>query len=474
MSQHKIIKNISISFTTSTFLCFCVSVFLCFCVFSSAWATSFDPDYVIADQDLLAKDSMSQTTIQKFLEEKSGTLDTYTCLSEGKDENGNEIPQKQVTAAQAFYEIAQRWGISPKFLLVLVQKEQSLVTDPSPTQKDYNWATGYGVCDNCSTSDPAIQRWRGFYKQVNSAAAQYQYYLEHPNEFTYQMGENYKIDGRPVRPLNKATAAMYNYTPHIHGNENFHNIWTDWFSKNYPDGSLVQVKGEPGVWYLQYGTRRPIKSKIALVTRFSESQIIPISKSDLEAYSTGWPINLANYSLVRSPRGQVYLIVDDEKRPILSDEVFRKIGWNPEEVEDVNEADLANFFEGDIIDANSIYPQGILAQDKSSGGVYFVKDGIKSPIWSKELMEINYPGRTMIRLTPEELEEYETAEPVTFKEGTLIKPREYPEVYVISNGKRRWIPDEKTFEGLGYKWENIITTSYKAVSLHPLGAILTL
>jgi hypothetical protein len=437
-------------------------------------AADFNPHYIIADEDVLAKDAMSATSIQKFLEEKDGALASYTCLAEGKDENGNQITPKQITASQAFYEVSQRWNISPKFLLVLVQKEQSLVEDPTPTQKQYDWATGYAVCDGCSLDDPAIQRWKGFYKQINSAAAQFQYYLENPSEFRYQKGQTYTIDGVSVTPNNIATAALYNYTPHIHGNDNFYTIWNRWFSRTYPDGSLVQIKGESGVWYIQYGTRRPIKSKIALVTRFDEKKIINISPSDLESYPLGWPISLANYSLVRSPQKQIYLIVDDEKRPILSTQVFKKIGWNPEEVEDVTEADLANFLEGEVINENSIYPQGILAQDTKTGGIYYISDGVKYPIFSKEIMAINYPNRTLIKLTPEELTEYQTGEPVKFKDGTLIKPKEYAEVYVVSNGKRRWLPDEATFIGLGYKWENIVTTSYQAVALHPLGDILTL
>lgn len=438
-----------------------------------AQAADFNPNFVIADQDLIAKDAMNQASIQSFLETKQSGLATMAFISDGKDRDGNQLPQQNVLASQAIYDIAQRWAISPKFLLVLIQKEQSLVTTPSPSQRQLDWATGYAVCDNCSTSDPAIQRWRGFYKQVNSAAAQFDYYLDHPSEFTYQTGGAYTIDGTIVTPANTATAAMYNYTPHLHGNRNFFTLWNQWFSKHYPDGSLVQVPGDDGVWYLQYGTRRPIKSKAALASRFNTKGILPISQGDLEAYPEGWPITLANYSLVRSPRGQTYLIVDDEKRPILSDAVFKKIGWNPAEVDDVTEEDLANFFEGTPITDQSIYPQGVLAQDTKSGGIYFIEDGSKYPIWSKELMAVNYPDRKLIKLTPTELDAYPTGEPVKFPDGTLVKKIEFPEVYVVSNGTLRWIPDEATFLGLGYRWGNIVSASEKVLSLYQLGEPLT-
>ncbi|MEK7139409.1 MAG: hypothetical protein AAB817_01790, partial [Patescibacteria group bacterium] len=239
-----------------------------------AEATDFDPANVITNEDLRAKDSMSAPAIQKFLAGMPGTLATYQTMADGRDANGDQILNTTMTAAEAFADVANRWSISPKFLLVLVQKEQSLVEDPEPTQKQYDWATGYGVCDNCSLSDPAIQRWKGFYRQINSAAAQFDYYLANPDEFRYQVGETYTIDGGTVTPQNTATAAMYNYTPHLHGNSLFYSIWNRWFAKVFPDGSLVQVPGQAGVWYLQYGTRRPIKSKVALLTRFGSQPIL--------------------------------------------------------------------------------------------------------------------------------------------------------------------------------------------------------
>lgn len=438
-----------------------------------SWATDFDPGYIISDQDLLDKNAMSQSSIQQFLANKTGTLASYQTTSEGKDKNGNDITGRGMLVSEAIYEISQRWGISPKFLLVLVQKEQSLIEDNNPSQKQYDWATGYAVCDTCSLSDPAIQRWKGFYKQINSAAAQFEYYLSNPGEFRYKIGNTYTIDGVTVAPITTATAALYNYTPHMHGNELFHNIWKRYFGKIHPDGSLLQAAGESGVWYIQYGTRRPIQSKAALESRFSSNNIITVSESDLESYQVGWPISLPNYSVVRSPTKYLYLIVDDEKRPIMSNDLLKNIGVKTADIIDATGADLDNFFEGMPVTADSVYPQGVLAQDSVTGGVYFVQDENKYPIIAKEIIAVNFPNRTVIKLSPDELDAFKTGDPIMFRDGTLLKPAEYPEVYVISNGKRLWIPDEATFVGLGYKWSNIVTTSYAAVAKLPLGPVLT-
>ena len=56
-----------------------------------------------------------------------------------------------------------------------------------------------------------------------------------------------------------------------------------------------------------------------------------------------------------------------------------------------------------------------------------------------------------------------------FKDGELVKSDKDSVVYVISNGQRLPIADEKTFTELGYKWNNIITTTNQILGLHPIG-----
>ena len=103
------------------------------------------------------------------------------------------------------------------------------------------------------------------------------------------------------------------------------------------------------------------------------------------------------------------------------------------------------------------------------GEIYFVKDGIKHPIWSVEILKAHFKERPIFPMDPEELSQYLGGDPLKFNDGELIKSDSNPTVYVVSNGQRRTILDEETFINFGYKWDNIIVTSDKAVSLHTLG-----
>lgn len=423
----------------------------------------FNPNYIISDEELVDYNSMSLSQIQKFLENKGGALAWYFTT----DTDG--ITR---TAAEIIWRVAKTYKINPKVILVTLQKEQSLVTDPSPLPVQYDWATGYGVCDGCSLSDPNIQKYKGFANQVDSTAGWKRWFLENALVLTWlkKPGQTYLIDNYQITPANLATASFYTYTPHYHGNYNFWKIWQSWFGKYYPDGSILKELNGPGIWLIQGGLRRPFVTYSAFISRYSPEKIIPVPQSELEKYEIGVPIKFPDYSLLRSPHGTVYLIQGDIKRGFVSSEVFKIIGINPDEIIDVSWEDLDAYTEGEPITLESVYPLGALLQDKTTGGVYFVENGIKKPIWSREFLTLYFKGKPIIPVSPDELKKYQTGEPVKFKDGELVMSESSPTVYVISNGERRPIPNEEIFNSLGYKWENVIKTTDKILSLHVLGS----
>jgi len=432
---------------------------------------NFNPAYIIGDEDVLDSDSMALEEIKLFLRNKGGYLANYSCANPDG---------KTMTAAEIIHDRAITNGVSPKFIIVLLQKEQSLIEDASPKQSQLDWATGYGCPDggSCNT------RWQGFWKQVNSASLQFRDYMDNPGLYTYQTGQTYTfknlysttVDGEVVvTPINQATAALYNYTPHVYnGNYNFYKIWQRYFTKTYPDGSLLQGQGQPGVWLIKNGEKHPFLSRGALTSRFNANMIIMVSPTDLDRYPTGSPVKFPQYSVVLAPNGSIYLLVDDQKRKFSDGEAFRAVGINPEEIVNANWDDLAYYSDGALITASSTNATGALLQNKKTGGVYYALGDEKHAIWDKIFLTVKFKNKKIIPVAPEELDKYANGEPVKFNDGALIKAANLPGVYVISNGQRRPITSAKTFEGLGYKWENIISVPEKILTLHEVGEPLAL
>jgi PAS domain-containing protein len=430
-----------------------------------ARAFEFNPNYVISDAELLDEDSMTLEQIRAFLG-AYGTLGERTFV---------DVDDERKEASEIIYDAARRNGISPRVILVMLQKEQSLIDDRNPDQSQLDWAMGYGICDSCNHETESAQRFRGFAKQVNSATLQlsegYMADLAARGRTTmgYGPGIEATIDDARVVFANAATAALYTYTPHTHGNSNFAKLWQRWFTHDYPDGTLLQNSEDGGVWLVRHGYRRPITSRAALLTRFNENAIVPVDPTALAVYPIGKPISLPNYSLLRSPRGTVYLLVDDTLRGIASQEAFRAIGFNPDEILDVTFEDLAAYEEGESITTDTVYPQGALLQDTTTGGVYHVQNGEKSPIMSREILAARFPSAAIRPAEAGELPLYPTSTPVLFPDGTLISAEGRPDVYAVSGGYRRPILNEATFDAYGWQWTQVVKTNARSVEIHPLG-----
>ncbi len=432
---------------------------------TGVFASDFTPNYVISDAEMTDVSSMTEPEIQAF-------LDAYGTLGSRSFEDVDGIVR---TSAEIIAGAANRNQISPRVILVTLQKEQSLIDDASPTQDQLDWAMGYGICDDCNHDTEAAQRFRGFAKQVNSATLQlgtgYMADLAARGRTVagFGTGISVAVDDILLTPANNATAALYTYTPHTHGNANFARLWQRWFTHDYPDGTLLQNTEDGGIWLIQYGMRRPITSRSAFLTRFNERAVVPASPTSLAVFPTGRPISLPNYSLLQSPKGTVYLLVDDSIRGFVSREAMRAAGLNPEDAIDVSFEDLAAYKEGSPITSDSVYPQGALLQDTKTGGVYFVENGSKSPIMSREIMNTKFKNLKIQQAEPGELDAYPTVDPVSFPDGTLISPNGKSDIFVVSGGKRLPIPNGETFLSYGWKWDQVIKTNDRSIEILPLG-----
>ena len=421
-------------------------------------ACSFNPDYIISNSELTDFQTMDQKEIQEFLEIIGGALKNYSTI---------DIDGRKKLASEIIYRASQDHKINPQVIIALLQKEKGLISKKAPSDDEYNWATGFACYDNRKP----IKRFRGFVTQVYRAAWRLNYFLEHPWEFTYRPGQIYKINGQKVVPQNLATAAFYNYTPHIKGNNLFWQIWQNWFATEegpIPEGSLVRIKNQAGIWLIQNNKRRPFHSATVFLMNHQFKDVKIVNQNELEGYEVGEVVGFPNYSLV-SLGEKIFMLSNTEKRPI-SYKMFRAIGFNPEEVIKVEENDIASYQIGERID--SPYPTGALLQDEDSKGVYYVKGNVKQPIVDITILDNNFPYNTIIKVSHKELSKFETGPQIKFRDGTLLKTPNSPTVYVISHEKYCPIFSAETFEALGYQWDAIINVREDILNLHSPGEII--
>ena len=178
------------------------------------------------------------------------------------------IPAGAKSAAALIWEAAQTYGISPKVLLVTLQKEQSLITDDWPLSRQYLYAMGSNCPDGPNGAECSAD-YAGFSIQMLSGARLFRKYLDNMTQPWWQYEKPYQVNSilwqvpysncgaGDVYIETMATAALYTYTPYqpnkaaldnlrgegdrcsAYGNRNFWRLYNDWFGTTY--GSLFQA-----------------------------------------------------------------------------------------------------------------------------------------------------------------------------------------------------------------------------------------
>ncbi len=427
-------------------------------------AEGFDPNAILDDRDIFNVESMTLPQLRNFLNSR-GTLGRITI----KDIDGVEK-----APADIIWRISNSYKLNPQYLLVVLQKEQSLVEAIKPTQKQFDWAMGYAVCDSCSMDDPAISDFKGFANQLEYAAKQ------HRERYLIQLlgrgttiggqapGKKVLIDGIEITPRNNATAMLYSYTPHIHGNLNLWRIWRRWFSLDFPDGTLIQGKTSGKYYLIRNGQKRAFTSRLVAASITDVQKAIIAEDTELSVYPDGQSISFANYSIVETADGKLYLIVGESKRLIESKAVFRKFGFIEDDIVEGTDEELAAYVDGRDITANSQYLTGVLAKDPK-GTIWFVQDGERQKIPHPAFLNLYFKGKKPKALTQVQIDALKDVGAFTLRNGELVKSEASPAVFVVENATLRPIASGEVFENLGWQWRNVIALPDKLVTSYPVG-----
>jgi LysM repeat protein len=288
---------------------------------NAAW---FNPGQIISDSAFYTSGTMSATDIQRFLNGKvavcradptrPGCLKDYrlsTPAVTGTAGRCASLPAKtNVSAAEIIYDVSIACGISPKVLLVKLQKEQGLVTSTNPSARAYEFALGMDCPDTPSGCSAASA---GFFWQLYKGAGQLQWYSNPAGSFTWlrpgatisrpYQANNPGCGSQSFVLENKATAALYYYTPYVpnqtalgnlygvgdvcsaYGNRNFFRDYTDWFGS--PIGGSFLLKGDAAdVFMIVNETKFRIPTPELLTSLAPLGPVGTVSNAHLDRYTT--------------------------------------------------------------------------------------------------------------------------------------------------------------------------------------------
>ena len=241
----------------------------------------FDPGNIIGDAEFYDRGALNALDIKNFIEGKGvdcvNAPDGTPCLKNYRGDVPAMAATSYCDAIQArtgyapwdmIADVSRACGVSPKVLLVLLQKEQGLVTASGTglTAARYERATGVG-CPDGAACDPA---YAGFFRQVYGAAERFERYRLDGADYRYKVGQN-SIQFHPnllcgtasVTIANQATAGLYNYTPYVpnaaalatatgsgdscssYGNRNFYRYMRLWFPDSVSKSGAAPIQATP-------------------------------------------------------------------------------------------------------------------------------------------------------------------------------------------------------------------------------------
>lgn len=462
----------------------------------------FNPSILIPDAAFSdTKTFGGHEGIQRFLESKGSILanvspDFLVKLSEPNDSAlkatlGDPQPNlgRLRTAAELIWDAAQASGLNPQVILVTLNKEQGLITSrlaPDRVQRALNHAMGF----DCPDSSGCGNLFPGFYYQLMGnvdiegnrylgATKSLMKSFNTPNGrgptiagAESRVGQNIQIHNtlgdyanifasQYVTIGNRATAALYRYTPHVfNGNYNFWRFFKEWFK--YPNGTLLTSTQDGTIYIIQDGSLQRVPPFVANVRALNLSTAIGASPTELAEYPPGSVYGPPDHTLV-NVNGAPFLFLNGLRHPV-STFVLAQRKLDMTNSLALSEMDAQPFLQGSQLTPSD----GTVLKGSASPDVFLVDDGMLKK-YSEFTFKQHKAAPKMQVIPDSEVAIYPKQGYVAPLNGTVIQGRFGGGTYVM-NASRRLPLTPELFKNHAIKAKDVVTlTTDEELASIPLG-----
>ncbi|TFB91038.1 hypothetical protein [Cryobacterium sp. HLT2-28] len=428
---------------------------------TAADASLFEPGNIISDAVFFDGQALDAGAVQSFLAAQVPNCRAgYTCLKDYRQDTPNRSAisngctayggRANESAADIITRVGNACGISQKAMIVLLEKEQGLISDTWPSARQYRSATGYGCPD---TADCDVTYY-GFFNQVYAAALQFKYYAANPTRWNHVPGRNNAVRYNPnpdcgsgtVFIQNQATAGLYNYTPYqpnaaalgnlygtgdgcsSYGNRNFWRMFSDWFGSPTSGTSLLRTAANGTVYLISEKFKYPVPSLGILGALAPLGKVGFVSQSYLDRFTTAHTVGRS----IRANDGSIYFYDSGIKLPFSSCTQASDYGAScaSDGYVQLTDAQISAFYPGPVLSP---------VLGTVEGSRYYIKNGTKAEILDDQSQAIAGIPTRMNVLTESAVSALQLAAPV-IRDGAFAKTRSTSSYSLIAAGKRYGIP----------------------------------
>lgn len=296
------------------------------------------------------------------------------------------------SAAQIIADVGAICGVNQQSLIILLEKEQSLVTDDWPWSVQYASATGFG----CPDTAPCDSSYGGFFYQVYYAARQFKKYARDNAQYGYRAYRNNYIQYNPntacggsnIYIENQSTAGLYVYTPYqpngpalsnlygtgdgcsAYGNRNFWRLFNDWFGSTN-SGSFLLRTVDNGTVYLVSDTMKYPIADMNVLNALPLGPVGYVSSSYLNSKQTGQTLG----RIIRDSQGTVYYFDARIKLSFSSCDLVVDYGYSCGDSALLTDVQIGSFATG---------PRMTNYYRTTSGKNFYINDGNKREVFDQQ------------------------------------------------------------------------------------------
>ncbi|MDZ4243654.1 MAG: hypothetical protein U1C57_00960 [Candidatus Doudnabacteria bacterium] len=483
-----------------------------------AQTTGFDPNLLISDERFSDTATLGGAEgIQKFLERQGSVLantsaDFLVKLREPDTALKSRLPDPRPnlgrlrTAAELIYDAATSAGLNPQVVLVTLHKEQSLLGGNFLTrdlQRALDRALGFGCPDEGGCGDIFL----GFYHQLfgNFDASDNRFIgmpMSLMRSFNFEVGgirvgrgpavdalNNAYGNGNRVRTARKGDTIMFENTQGPPNNapqyqqvtlSNFAtaalyrytpHVYNGNFNFNkffiawfrYPNGTLIQTAGDARVYVVDNDVRRPISSYVVTERGLNPAAVITLSALEFDAYSLGDVVPPKDGTLIKNSLGQIYL-VEQGTRKLLTSFVAAQRKLNLAEAVVLPDDEITSYTDG----GKALPAEGTLVKSKDNPAVYVITNNEKRLLSAFVFKQRKYSFADVLSAEAGELDGYPTGPLMAPLDGTLIKAAEEPAVYHVTNGQLQPLTFF-VFTNRGFRFRDVISVPKAELATWELG-----
>lgn len=451
----------------------------------STFANLFDPNLLISDERFADTNTLGGAGgIQKFLESQGSVLantspEFLVKLREPGDEQlkiklGDPRPNlgRLRTVAELIYDATINVGLNPQVVLVTLNKEQGLITNKFFNNRTLQTALDNSLGFGCR-EETGCQSFIGFYHQLfGYNDAQGNRYIGMPaslmRSFYYQVegkrvGRGPAVDennnafgnGSRVRTSRKGDTVTLENTQGPPNNaparqsvtlSNFattalYRYTPHVYNGNYnfhrffvawfryPNGALLQAIGDQKIYVVDNGLRRPISQFVITQRGLNRASVITVSPGELAEFSLGDVMVPNDGTLIESSDGQVYLI-ETGTRKRLSSFVATQRKLNPGSAVVLQDEEIQSYRDGGL----ALPVEGTLVKSRDNPAVFEISNNEKRLLTAFVFNNRGFDFANVLTAEPGELDAYPTGKLMPPEDGTILKKASHTTVYHVGNG----------------------------------------